>query len=220
MTANDAGEVGERLAAWLEGLGLADQLAEAGLPTFTRDADGTATWTDPATGEPMTSEQLEGLDALLHNDGTDPAHAVPVALVMLARKARVRAELVASHTHTYETLATLRGTTVNATRFAVHKAAADHALLVIADEGRTLVPAFQLGADGALRAELAPVIRPLLAAGMDPWNAWAWLTQPAGLLGGAVPEQAAADPEEADLVAHAACRLAERAATEPDGQGG
>ena len=35
---------GDRLATWLEELNLADHLAEAGLPTFTRDADGHAVW--------------------------------------------------------------------------------------------------------------------------------------------------------------------------------
>ena len=59
------------------------------------------------------------------------------------------------------------------------------------------------------------MLEPLLAARMDPWRAWAWLTQPAGLLGGLVPETAAADPATADLVAHAAVRLAERVAATP-----
>ena len=39
-----------------------------------------------------------------------------------------------------------------------------------------------------------------------------WLTQPAGLLAGLVPEQAAAEPDTTGLVAHAAVRLAERVA--------
>ena len=72
------------------------------------------------------------------------------------------------------------------------------------------MPAFQLTADGEPRPDLAPVLEPLLAARMDPWRAWAWLTQPAALLGGQVPERAAADPETADLAAVAAARLAER----------
>ena len=40
-----------------------------------------------------------------------------------------------------------------------------------------------------------------------------WLTQPAALLGGQVPHEAAQDPEEAAIVRHAAVRLAEVAAT-------
>lgn len=208
-------ELGERLASWLEGLHLATALAEAGLPTFERDAHGRAVWSDPGTGGPITLDRLEELDRLLHSEGSDPEHAVPVPLVLIARQARLRGELLASPWFTYETLAELRGATIEATRFAVHKAAQDHRLLVVAADERTLVPAFQLTDEGEPRPELAAVLEPLLAARMDPWRAWAWLTQPAGLLGGQVPERAAADPATADLVAHAAVRLAERVAATP-----
>ena len=77
-------------------------------------------------------------------------------------------------------------------------------------EGATLIPDFQLTADGEVRPELGPVLEPLLAARMDPWKVWAWLTQPAALLGGLVPHEAARDAEEAAIVRHAAVRLAER----------
>lgn len=191
---------GDRLATWLEDLGLAGALAEAGLPTFTRDESGHAVWSDP--------DRVEELDRLLHSEGDEPEHAVPVALVVIARQARLRTELLATPWHTYASLGEVRGTSVDATRFAVHKAASEHRLLVVPVEERVLVPAFQLTADGELRAELAPVIGPLLAARMDPWRAWAWLTQPAALTLGRAPEQAAVgDP---DLVRVAAERLAER----------
>lgn len=205
-----AAELGERLATWLDGLGLGSSLAAAGLPRYERDAHGRVAWTDPHTGLPMASVQLEDLERLLRSEGTEPEHAVPVQLVQLARQARVREELLASPWFGYETLAELRGTSVDATRFAVHKAGGEHRLLVVAADERTLVPGFQLTARGELRPELGPVLEPLLAARMDPWKAWAWLTQPAGLLGGLVPERAAADPETGDLVHHAAVRLAER----------
>lgn len=208
--AQRAVELGERLATWLEGLELGPHLAEAGLPTFRRDCGGRAAWTDPGTGEPLTLEQLEQLDALLHSEGDDPTYAVPVPLLQIARRARVRAELVAGEWFTYETLAAVRGASVNATRFAVHKGAGAHQLLVVPREEQVIIPAFQLTAGGELRPELGPVLEPLLAAGKDPWHVWAWLTQPAALLGGMVPEQAAADPEEAAVVRHAAVRLAER----------
>lgn len=201
---------GERLASWLEGLGLTEHLAEAGLPVLDRDADGRAVWTDPGTRRPMSGEQLAELERLLRQDGSEPEHAVPVSLVQLARRARVRQALLASPWHTYETLAEVRGASVDATRFAVHKAASTHRLLVVANDERRLVPAFQLTEAGEVRAELVAVLEPLLAAGADPWHVWGWLTQPAGLLGGLVPEQAAADPEHADVVLHAAVRLAER----------
>lgn len=206
---------GGELAEWLEQLGLAEQLAAAGLPTFERDLAGVVRWTDPATGLAMTPEQLAALDRTLRAEGDEPAHAVPLALVQLRRQAQVRAALLASEHHSYATLAAVRGTSENATRFAVHKAAERHALLVVQYDGTTLVPAFQLDAAGQLRTELTAVLEPLLAAcgagAMDVWQVWAWLTQPAGLLGGAVPEAAARDADELPLVQHAAVRLAERA---------
>ncbi len=208
-------DLGERLATWLEGLGLADQLAEAGLPSFERDADGAVQWREPGTGEPLPAERLVELDRVLHQDGEDPAHAVPVALVRLRRQAQVRSALLASAQHTYASLGEIRGTSENATRFAVHKAAERGALLLVPqDDGSTLIPAFQLGDDGELRPELGAVLEPLLTARMDPWAVWAWLTQPAALLGGQVPHEAARDAEELAIVRHAAVRLAERASAE------
>ncbi|UUW91079.1 hypothetical protein [Pimelobacter simplex] len=208
---DDSATTGERLATWLEGLGLGDHLADAGLPTFERDLGGVVRWRDPGTGLPLTAEQLTDLDRVLHQDGEDPAHAVPLALVQLRRRARVRAALLASPAHTYASLAAVRGATENATRFAVHKAAERHALLVVPHDGGVLVPAFQLTDAGELRPELGAILEPLLAAGTDPWQVWSWLTQPAGLLGGDVPHELARDADEVDVVRHAAVRLAERA---------
>jgi hypothetical protein len=192
---------GDRLATWLESLGLADHLAEAGLPTFARDADGRAVWTEP--------ERIDELDRLLRSEGSDPQHAVPVGLVLIARQARLRAALLETPWFTYETLAEVRGASVDATRYAVHKAEQTHRLLVVPVEGRAVVPAFQLTAEGEIRPDIAPLLEPLLAARMDPWRAWAWLTQPAALTFGRAPEEAVADPELTDLVLHAAVRLAE-----------
>ncbi|WP_182378724.1 hypothetical protein [Nocardioides sp. WS12] len=210
-TASGTTEVGTQLAGWLEELDLAEHLSEAGLPTFERDADGNAQWRDPATGLPMNDEQIQALDQMLHQDGDDPAHAVPLALVQLRRQAQVRTTLLATTSHSYASLAEVRGTSENATRFAVHKAAERKALLVVSHDGGTLIPAFQLDDSGEVRAELGPVLEPLLASTMDAWQVWAWLTQPAGLLGGAVPHEAARDGEETAIVQHAAVRLAERA---------
>jgi GTP-binding protein len=199
-----------RLASWLEELGLADQLAAAGLPTYERDVDGAVQWRDPS-GEPLTTERLTELDGLLRAQGDDPAHAVPVALVRLRRESRVRAELLDGGWLDYAGVGRLRGVSENAARFAVHKAAERRAVLLVAHEGATLVPSFQLDADGQVREELLGVIEPLLAGGVDPWRAWVWLSTPAGLLGGAVPHEAARDPEEVPLVQRAAVALAERA---------
>lgn len=205
------GDLAGRLAAWLEDLGLADQLDGAGLPTFERDDDGAVRWNDPATGEPLAADRLEELDRLLRSEGEDPAHAVPIALVRLRRETRVRAALLDGGWLDYAGVGRLRGTSENAARFALHKAAERRSVLLVQHEGRTLVPTFQLDQDGQVRTELLGVLEPLLASGEDPWRTWAWLTTPAGLLGGAVPHEAARDPEELPLVQHAAVRLAERA---------
>lgn len=193
---------GERLATWLEDLGLADHLAEAGLPTFARDDEGRAVWSEP--------DRVGELDRVLRSQGDEPEHAVPVGLVLLRRQARLRAELLASDTYSYESLAEVRGASVDATRYAVHKAAQQHALLLVPVDERVVVPAFQLTPSGEPRPELAPVLEPLLAAGMDPWRAWAWLTQPAALTLGHPPEQAVTDPDLTDLVVRAAQALAAR----------
>lgn len=212
-TTDDAAarETGERLASWLEELGLVAALKAAGLPTVVRDCHGRAVWTDQRTGAALSAEQLRDLDRQLHAEGSEPQHAVPVPLLQIAQRARVRQQLLASPWFTYETLAALRGSSVDAARFSIHKAASRHQLLIVTEGERVLVPGFQLDAAGAPRPELLPVLEPLLAARMDPWNAWGWLTRPAALLGGLVPERAVADPEEAPLVRHAAVRLAERA---------
>lgn len=200
----------EQLAAWLEGLGLAEQLAAAGLPTYERDADGSVHWRDPATREPLDAGRLAELDAALRSVGDDPTHAVPVELVRLRREARVRAALLDAGWLDYAGVAERRGVSLNAARFAVHKAAERRTLLVVQHEGAVLVPTFQLDDAGEVREELLAVLEPLLAA-VDPWRVWIWLTTPAALLGGAVPHEAARDPEELPVVQRAAVALAERA---------
>lgn len=209
----DPAVLGESLAQWLEGLGLTDQLAGAGLPTYERDASGTPHWRDPVTGEPLTEDRLAELDRLLHSVGDDPSHAVPVGLVRLRREGRARAALLDGGWLDYAAVGRLRGVSENAARFALHKAAERRAVLLVQNGAATLVPSFQLDEDGQVRDELLTVLEPLLAARVDPWRAWIWLTSPAGLLGGAVPAEAARDPEELPLVQRAAVALAERART-------
>jgi hypothetical protein len=92
----------------------------------------------------------------------------------------------------------------------VHKAAERRTLLLVGHEGAILVPTFQLDESGEVRTELLTVLEPLLAS-VDPWRAWIWLTSPVALLGGAVPHEAARDPEELPVVQRAAVALAERA---------
>jgi hypothetical protein len=203
-------DLGDRLARWLEDLGLSDQLADAGLPTYDR-ANGVVRWREPGTVEPLSDERLADLDRQLRAQGDDPAHGVPVALVRLRREAAVRAALLEDGWLDYAGVAALRGTSENAARFALHKAASRRAVLLVQQDGATLVPSFQLDDAGEVRTELLAVLETLLAADVDPWRAWIWLTTPAGLLGGAVPHEAARDPEELPVVERAAVALAERA---------
>lgn len=197
------------LADWLERLGLSGQLAAAGLPTYDRDGDAVR-WRDPSTGEELDADRLAELDRALRAVGDEPAHGVPVELVRLRRDAEVRQSLLDGGWLDYAGVARLRGTSENAARFALHKAAQRRTVLLVQHEGGTLVPAFQLDDAGEVRSELLAVLEPLLAAGVDPWRAWIWLTTPAALLGGAVPHEAARDPEELPVVQHAAVALAER----------
>ena len=203
-------DIGARLADWLEDLGLADQLADAGLPTYDR-ADGVVRWREPGTVELLSDERLADLDRQLRAQGDDPTYAVPVALVRLRREAGVRAALLADGWLDYAGVAQLRGTTVDATRFALHKASSRRAVLLVQQDGATLVPTFQLDDAGQVRTELVAVLETLLSGGVDPWRAWIWLTTPAGLLGGEVPHELARDPEELPVVQRAAVALAERA---------
>lgn len=204
-------DLGEALATWLEELGLADQLAAAGLPAYDRDAAGLAHWRDPASGEPLTAARLTELDGLLRSVGDDPTHAVPIGLVRLRRETRARAALLDGGWLDYAAVARLRGVSDNAARFALHKAAERRSVLLVQHDGATLVPAFQLDDEGQVRGELLAVLGPLLAAGVDPWRAWIWLTHPAALLSGEIPHEVARDPEELPLVQRAAIALAERA---------
>lgn len=204
--------LGGELAEWLEGLGLTDHLTTAGLPTYDRGPEG-VTWRDPATGDPLSDERLAELDTLLRSVGDDPTHAVPVELVRLRRETRARAALLDGGWVDYAEVGRRRGVSENAARFALHKAAERRACLLVPHDGATLVPTFQLGTDGQVRDELLVVLETLLASGADPWRTWIWLTSPAALLSGAVPHEAARDPEELPVVERAAVALAERTRT-------
>src|SRR3546814_13538859 len=93
----------ERLAAWLEDLGLESHLAEAGLPSFTRDVSGLVPWVEPPPGDPLTAEQLDQPDAGLHHTGSERESTVPLALSQSARPARGRTAPMARPAHHHRT---------------------------------------------------------------------------------------------------------------------
>jgi hypothetical protein len=206
----DHEKTAERLATWLASLGLVEHLEESGMLRLERDDAGSARWVDIGTGEELDEDRLLQVERLLRSHGEEPQHAVPVPLVQAAHLARVRRELLDSEWFTYDTLAELRGASVDATRFAVTRAVSEHRLLGVPTELALLVPAFQLDASGEPRPELADLLSPLLAAGVDPWRVWGWMTRPAALLGGLVPVDAATDPGSAADAVAAAEALARR----------
>ncbi len=135
----------------------------------------------------------------------------PGGLVRLRREGRARARSCRRRWYDYAEVGRLRGVSENAARFALHKAADRRAVLLVQNDAATLVPPSSSTRTGQVRQELLTVLEPLLAARIDPWRTWIWLTSPAALLGGAVPHEAARDADELPLVQRAAVALAERA---------
>lgn len=92
---------------------------------------------------------------------------------------------------TYKTLAELRGTRESGARSWVNRLRRENLLFTVEVKGRTLIPSVQLSADGQLDELVSEqLVKPLLAAGMEPWTLWSWLTSPTGLLSGEIPADA------------------------------
>ena len=90
---------------------------------------------------------------------------------------------------TYATLAALRDSNEKATRMWAARRREKGELFTVELQGRTLIPAVQLTADGGLDAAIAQLSRTLLEAGLGSWELWTWLTSPTGRLSGDVPAQ-------------------------------
>ena len=98
---------------------------------------------------------------------------------------------------TYKTLAELRGTRESGARSWVNRLRRDNLLFTVEVKGKTLIPSVQLSADGQLNELVSEqLVKPLLAAGMEPWSLWSWLTSPTGLLSGEIPADAIATDQE------------------------
>jgi hypothetical protein len=116
----------------------------------------------------------------------------PATLAQAQRLATRRDALLATPVLTHETLRKLRGDTrESSTRTWLARRRAARAVFTVAHNGKTLIPAFQLDADGEPRAELQPILSVLAEAGIQGWSVWAWLTGRTSLLSGAIPEQVA-----------------------------
>jgi hypothetical protein len=134
----------------------------------------------------------------------------PASVAQAQQQATIRNKLLATPCYSYKTLALVRNENANATRTTVGRWVRAARAFTVGVNGRTVIPAFQLTDDGQPREDLAPLLKPLTEAGLGSWQMWAWMTQPAGLLSGLVPAEAAANPETCARAAHAAERLAAR----------
>lgn len=133
----------------------------------------------------------------------------PAAVEQARRLSEMRQTLLSTPAYTYETLGEVRGDERGSTtRTWVSRMRKQGRLFTVRLDGRTIIPAFQLGDTGEPRAQLRSVLESLLAAGVDGWALWTWLTNPTPLLSGATPVDLVEGDE--DRVARAASRFAAR----------
>lgn len=106
--------------------------------------------------------------------GVSPAlnHAA-VEAARLVRQAR-NDLLSTSGSVTTEMLAEGRLSTANATRQWIHRHRSSGRLITVDDDGRTLIPTFQLGEAFDLDESVAGVTKELTGVGMSPWAVWRW----------------------------------------------
>lgn len=106
--------------------------------------------------------------------GSSPA--LNYAAVEAARLVRqARNELLASSgSVTTGMLAEGRMSSTNATRQWIHRHRSSGRLITVDEDGRTLIPTFQLGEAFDLDEQIADVTKILTAAGMSSWAVWRW----------------------------------------------
>lgn len=128
----------------------------------------------------------------------DPARPADATIAQAGRIAAHRAATLAGGHLDFTALARLRGIQQSSARTWVARQRARGRIFTVSRGGTTLIPSFQLDADGEPRAELAPLLAELTSAGAGQWEIWTWLTSPTGLLSDEVPERVAVtDPERA-----------------------
>ncbi|MDK1011335.1 MAG: hypothetical protein QGM46_09190 [Actinomycetota bacterium] len=117
----------------------------------------------------------------------DPIPHVAVANALRTRE--LRARLLESGAHNYESLARGRDCSVEAARQFVSRALNKHQLITVRHEERTFVPQFLL--DDVLDPvlEFSPVIKTLAEVGERGWAAWTWLVTPSSWLDGKIPAE-------------------------------
>ena len=114
----------------------------------------------------------------------------PASLAQAQRLASRRDALLATPVYTHESLQQMRGgARESSTRTWLSRRREARELFTVKHDGRTIIPAFQLDADGEPRPELQPVLQTLVDAGVQSWALWTWLTSLTSLLSGETPEQ-------------------------------
>lgn len=153
----------------------------------------------------IATEARDGLVQTLMGQGVS---LVPPATVAQAQRlAAHRNALLATPTYTHESLQQVRGDAKeSSTRTWLSRRRDARELFTVSHGGRTLIPAFQFGADVEPRSELQPVLQALINADVQGWALWTWLTTPTPLLSGEVPEQLVRS--NLQRVLHAAQRFA------------
>lgn len=127
------------------------------------------------------------------------------------RLTRQRERLLATGAYTTDDLGKLRGDTKpTATHTWLSRRRKANALFTVTHDGNTLIPAFQLDADGRPLEAMAEVLQALAPAQLGDWATWTWFTSGSSWLGGAVPAEVLT--ENPSRVARAAMRFASNAA--------
>ena len=116
----------------------------------------------------------------------------PATLAQAQRLASHRDALLVTAVLTHASLRELRGDSrESSTRTWLSRRRDAAEMFTVTHNGRTLIPAFQLDDGGEPRTELQPILAALTSAGVQGWSLWTWLTSPAALLSGEIPEQLA-----------------------------
>lgn len=106
----------------------------------------------------------------------------------IQRSATLRQQLIQEQgAETYATLAELRDSQESSVRTWVSRMRKRDELFTVEFQGHTLIPTVQLTSSGNVNPLITELVRPLISAGLDSWSLWAWLTNPTGLLSGAIP---------------------------------
>lgn len=173
-----AQQVYRHLRSIAETLGVDLEVIEQALPRLAALAVEQGRRAGPAR-EQVVASLLADLDLLDPLPGTSVAQA--------RRMAATRNRLLASGAWTVPALAEARGTKEGSVRAWVKRHRDAHRLVTVTVHGEVFVPALLLDETVEPLRDLAQVLEPLVAAGMDGWAIWLWLDTPSGWLEGVRP---------------------------------